>query len=254
MHYIKNTAFSLLQFVMSVIRDLPSTITTTDIVYSIPQMASEINGHHGLAGERNHANTTFLAPVAAVVWAQKLIIFLFFSLLVLCITSTTAMVASQQLQNDASEHRIKKIETLLQNLNETLFKNPAMLSALLSNADIQNTINAKFLEGLQNTYQFAVYTLGAVEETFDALDKLRNAFIMLVNLLQKQANNVRRSSSNNNDDDNHDTNTHPMNETDEFSMILQSLLASADVKPQRAWHTSISNMFSSPQNKSLVFH
>ena len=161
---------------------------------------------------------------------QNLMIFVWYLMVFVCVTSTSVMMVRQQFHNDVSEDRIKQIGTMLQNLNKTAYQNQAMLNTLLLNVNIQNKFNGNVMDGIKTTYQMSVYTFGAVVESFEALDHLRNAFLMLINLLQQPQ---RRA----------DVYHPPTLGKDEYSKILQ-LLLSYPVKNGSVWQ-NISMMMSS---------
>ena len=172
----------------------------------------------------NHQNTHHTIHQLKIM-IQNLMIFVWYLLLFVCVTYTSAMMVRQQFHNDVSEDRMKQIGTMLQNLNETAYQNQAMLNTLLLNVNIQNKINGNVMDGIKATYQMGVYTFGAVVESFDALDQLRNAFLMLLNLLQQQQ---RRA----------DVYHPPTLGKDEYSKILQ-LLLSSPVKNGSVWQKNL---------------
>jgi hypothetical protein len=100
----------------------------------------------------------------------------------LCVTSTLAIVAVQQLQLDVMDQRIKAMDSRFATIAEKVDAKLASILSRITN-DIEDPIN----------YQTTLveYTLQGIQESYTMTGNLRDAIIMLVTLLQSQIATTR---------------------------------------------------------------
>jgi hypothetical protein len=114
---------------------------------------------------------------------QTFIYAIFGATMILCVTTTLSLVAMQQVQVDALNQRIKTLDARIAASAE---KGDATLASILS--QVSTT------DGLQYQTQLTEYTLEGIQETYTAVNKLREAFVMLVNIFQAQLSSTRSVS------------------------------------------------------------
>jgi hypothetical protein len=97
--------------------------------------------------------------------------------MLLCITTTTALVAVQQLQIASLEN---KFDAFAARADASSYKIDSTVSQIVSKLTID------IESPLQEQAVVTGYTLVGIQETYEIVNRLRDAFIMLVNMLQQQ--------------------------------------------------------------------